>query len=169
MTVRQAKKKSTQRSRDVAFGTEAQSALEEVCFLYRVLEDRYVDLLKRSLRRQGLDDIIRPGFGFVLFALFEEEVLRPSEICQRTGLKASTLTAIVDQMVEIGLVDRRPDDKDRRAIQLRLLPKGEEIRDACYQILDENTETIGRGISQRYLEITKRVMRQMIKNMATSE
>ena len=169
MTLRQTRSKSAQRSRDAELGTEEQSALEEVCFMYRVLQDRYVDLLKRSLRRQELDDIIRPGFGFVLFALFEEEVLRPSEICQRTGLKASTLTAIVDQMVEQGLVDRRHDDEDRRAIQLRLLPKGEEIRDACYQTLDENTETIGRGISQRHLEVTKRVMRQMINNMATSD
>ena len=169
MTVRQARRKSVQRLRNAVLGNESQSALDEVCFYYRVLQDRYADLLKRSLRRQGLDDIIRPGFGFVLFALFEEEVLRPSEICKRTGLKASTLTAIVDQMVEQGLVDRRHDEEDRRAIQLRLLPKGEEIRDACYRILDENTETIGRGISQRHLEITKRVMRQMITNMATSQ
>lgn len=169
MTVRQSGNKSAQRSGKAANGTGEQSALDEVCFLYRVLVDRYVDLLKRSLRHQGLDDIVRPGFGFVLFALFEEEVLRPSEICRRTGLKASTLTAIVDQMVEQGLVDRRPDDEDRRAIQLRLLPKGEEIRDACYQILNENTETIGRRISQRNLEITKRVMRQMIQNMAPNE
>lgn len=145
------------------------SALDEVSFLYRVLYDRYVELLKRHFRKHDLDDLLRPGFGYVLFALFEDEVLRPSEICRRTGIKASTLTAIVDRMVEMGLVDRRPDDDDRRAIQLRLLPKARQTREANYRVLDETTETICRGIPQRDLQIAKRVMRQMIENMTTGQ
>ena len=105
-----------------------ESALDNVIFYFRVLLDQYHDWSKRYFRRIGVDHVMRPGFGFVLIALYEAGSLRPSEISRRSGLQASTLTCIIDQMVKNGLVKRQPDPHDRRAIQLRLTRKAQRIQ-----------------------------------------
>ena len=169
MTARQATRRSSARSRRTVDRSECESALDNVSFYFRVLRDRYIDCLKSELRRHELDGIVKPGFGLVLFSLFEVDVLRPSEIASRIGIKPTALTAIIDQMVERGLVQRVSDENDRRAIGLRLLPKGQEIRRACYQVLDATTATICQDISEKDLTATKRVLRQMIRNMGSSE
>ena len=43
------------------------------------------------------------------------------------GLKSSTLTGIMDRLVELGLVKRFPSESDRRQVLAELTPKGRRI------------------------------------------
>ncbi len=57
------------------------------------------------------------------------------ELATRLRLDDSTLSRTVEGLVQGGLIRRRQDDEDRRAIRLKLAPKG---RSVCRSIHAEN-------------------------------
>ena len=60
--------------------------------------------------------------GHVLFALFEKDDRVIKEIVERADVSPSTLTGILRQMEKHGLVERRADKEDGRAVRIRLTP-----------------------------------------------
>jgi DNA-binding MarR family transcriptional regulator len=69
-----------------------------------------------------------------LYALREPLSMR--ELAERLYLDPSNLTALVDRLEDLGLVERRADADDRRVKRLVITPKGahlsEEIFDAVF-------------------------------------
>ena len=59
-----------------------------------------------------------------LFELVDQGPLRLNDLALRMGTSAPTASRAVDVLDELGLVDRKPDPGDRRALQLDLTPEG---------------------------------------------
>jgi DNA-binding MarR family transcriptional regulator len=59
-----------------------------------------------------------------LFELVDQGPLRLNDLAVRMGTSAPTASRAVDALDELGLVDRRSDPGDRRALQLDLTPEG---------------------------------------------
>jgi DNA-binding MarR family transcriptional regulator len=59
-----------------------------------------------------------------LFELVDQGPLRLNDLAVRMGTSAPTASRAVDALDELGLVDRKPDAADRRALQLDLTPEG---------------------------------------------
>ena len=59
-----------------------------------------------------------------LFELVDQGPLRLNDLAARMGTSAPTASRAVDALDELGLVDRKPDPDDRRALQLDLTPEG---------------------------------------------
>jgi DNA-binding MarR family transcriptional regulator len=65
--------------------------------------------------------------GFVLYCLLEENGITLKEIGSRCLIDSSSMTVLVDKLEREGLVERKLDPQDRRAIRVFILPKGKEI------------------------------------------
>ena len=65
---------------------------------------------------------------YVLRALYEEDCQNPSVLAQTVGRAATSFTPNLDKLEKKGLIERKPDSADRRAINICLTPKGEELR-----------------------------------------
>jgi DNA-binding MarR family transcriptional regulator len=59
-----------------------------------------------------------------LFELVDQGPLRLNDLAVRMGTSAPTASRAVDALDELGLVDRKADPEDRRALQLDLTPEG---------------------------------------------
>jgi DNA-binding MarR family transcriptional regulator len=59
-----------------------------------------------------------------LFELVDQGPLRLNDLAVRMGTSAPTASRAVDALDELGLVDRKADPDDRRALQLDLTPEG---------------------------------------------
>ena len=59
-----------------------------------------------------------------LFELVDQGPLRLNDLAARMGASAPTASRAVDALDDLGLVDRKPDPDDRRALQLDLTPEG---------------------------------------------
>ena len=101
--------------------------LEGISFYLGRAYYRYVALVDRTLREAGVADRVRPGMGHVLFALFEKDDRIIKEIVQRADISPSTLTGILAQMEKQGLVERRADEEDGRAVRVRLTALGKSL------------------------------------------
>jgi DNA-binding MarR family transcriptional regulator len=71
------------------------------------------DELFRGLAEAGYDDL-HPRHGAVL-AYLDEDGIRATELARLSGRHKQIVGRIVDELEELGYVERRPDPQDRRA------------------------------------------------------
>jgi DNA-binding MarR family transcriptional regulator len=81
----------------------------------RTLRARHAELLAPH----GL----HPGQDALLMALWREGGLRQSDLALRLGVEPPTITRMVQRLERGGLIDRRPDPDDARAMRLHATPR----------------------------------------------
>lgn len=69
-----------------------------------------------------------PGELKALMRLVPGEQVTSGELARLWGNDPSTTTWLVDRLEKRGLVERRPDERDRRLKQVALTPAGEVVR-----------------------------------------
>jgi DNA-binding MarR family transcriptional regulator len=87
--------------------------------------------LRRELNAAGFP--VRQAHGYVLRALHERP-LSLTALAELLGVSKQAAGQVVDEMVELGLVDRRPDPHDRRAKLLALTRRGRAARTRALEV-----------------------------------
>jgi DNA-binding MarR family transcriptional regulator len=75
-----------------------------------------------------------------------------TRIARTLMLPNSRTTYQVDALVKLGIIERLPDSKDRRKINIGLTQKGRAINDACKKVVREGFEEKVSGLSEEELE-----------------
>lgn len=70
---------------------------------------------------------------FVLQKINAKGRLTVSEVAEKLSVSLSAITALVDRLVQAGLVVRSRDDQDRRLVWLEATQKGKEILARCME------------------------------------
>lgn len=94
----------------------AHDVLETVPMIMRVI--------RAEMRKQRDANLTVPEFRALAFIARHEDP-SPSQLADHLGLTLSSLTHLVDGLVERGLLVRRPHQRDRRRLILSLTPLGE--------------------------------------------
>jgi DNA-binding MarR family transcriptional regulator len=84
------------------------------------------------------------------------------EIGNRTYIDSSSMTVLVDKLEKDGLVERRLDSQDRRAIRVFITPAGElvadQLRQLAYQFNSELYDLLGEGNQKEYMHGVKNII-----------
>jgi DNA-binding MarR family transcriptional regulator len=75
--------------------------------------------------------------GVVLNFLSEQDAITSKQLGQRTKLDSATLTGILDRLEAMGLVERRPNPADRRAILICLSRKGKKVASDVHRVIEK--------------------------------
>jgi DNA-binding MarR family transcriptional regulator len=117
-----------------ARSTPARPATARARSDYKPAVDRIVETaiyLQTESRRLAREQCARHGITAtqlnVLKLLQTVGDLSLSELSRRMSAKNSTITGIIDRMVEAGLVAREQSAEDRRVWKIRLLPDGRSL------------------------------------------
>ena len=105
-----------------------------VCFLVGRISRRLNKITKESISSYGLTT----SQFFMLIALYEENGILISKLAEKVALDKATLTGIIDRLERDGLVERKNDPKDRRAIRVYLSKKAETMREKLLDIYHKN-------------------------------
>jgi len=98
---------------------------------------------------------------FLLIALYEENGILISKLAEKVALDKATLTGIIDRLERDGLVERRDDPKDRRAIRVYLTPKAESLREELLEIYHRNNSRFLSVLSEEEREVFERVVQKL--------
>lgn len=115
---------------------------------------RHLDLARRAVfAEHGLE-----AFEFdVLTALRRSGTpyeLSPGELLGQTLVSSGTTTNRIDRLQRRGLVRRRPDPRDGRAVRVRLTATGQAIVDAAFgDLLDRERALLGELSAHRQAEL----------------
>ncbi len=80
---------------------------------------------------------LHPGQEFLLYNLWNEDGVAQSELAERLGVQAATLTRMIDRMEKGGLVERRVDASDQRVSRVYLTPQGGALEPAVCAMWDD--------------------------------
>ncbi len=75
--------------------------------------------------------------GYTLLAIPDRDSISMNDLSLKMRLAGSTMTRMVDALVQKGLADRQPDVEDRRVVRVRLTESGRRAK----QQLDEALQT----------------------------
>lgn len=99
------------------------------------------NLMKNALKAMERDNLSKTEI-MILF-MVKREPLKATELAEKIGISASTLTGVVDKLVEKGYVKRIRDENDRRVIFIvpgdLLIEKGVTAQEQVLNIM-KNSE-----------------------------
>lgn len=87
------------------------------------------------------------GQGFVLRILAESDGLSQMELAEKMDIRPSSLGELVAKLVEGGYVERRPNENDRRIMNVYLTEKGREAEKAFVNPRQKAAEQWCAGLS----------------------
>lgn len=70
---------------------------------------------------------------YILRALYEQDGQHASELARAVGRAATSFTPNLDKLQNKGLIERRADPADRRAVRIYLTESGQKCREAVLQ------------------------------------
>ncbi len=95
--------------------------------------DAVLSEFRRALEEAGYADI-RPTHGCV-FRFVRDDGMRLTELARLAGMTKQSVGELVDELVELGYVERIPDPEDRRAKLICLTPRGAEAQRVGFGLL----------------------------------
>ena len=90
---------------------------------------------------------------------------RISEVAEHTSVDASTLSRLIDAMVERNLVVRERNFDDARAVALRLTREGEEIIDKVIPLAQLYERVAMAGLSTERIQLLREMLLQIFENL----
>ena len=120
-------------------------------FAYEVAKTAHA--LRRAFdRRAAVLGVTRAQWR-VLAWLGREDGIRQVALADGLDVEPITLCRMIDRLAEAGLVERRPDDEDRRAWRIHLTaaarPVIEKLRELASDFLDEALEGVSEADQAR--------------------
>ena len=94
--------------------------------LLRLLYQHYSEDIHAALRDAGFGDL-GPAHANV-FPFVGPEGITVSELARLAGVRKQTMAQAVEQLEQMGYVDRRPNPRDRRSRLVFLTERGESVK-----------------------------------------
>ncbi len=85
---------------------------------------------------------LKPVHGDVLFILHTHGSMSMKEIAERVDRKKSTVTTLVDKLVNEGFAEKNVDETDNRYFIISLTEKGRNLKNDLIEISDQLISTV---------------------------
>lgn len=129
------------------------------------LYEAFVELVRRYQFRDR-DSIGCHGMSvsqcYSLDALWRLGSLTMGELAAELALEISTMTRIVDRLVDVGLADRQEDLADRRVRRVGITPKGEKLAARIHDELVAEYEQVLREVPAEHRESVIQAIRRLL-------
>ncbi len=106
------------------------------------------------------------GWEFDVLAALRKEgepyTMSPGALLKQTHVTSGTMTNRVDGLVGRGLVERRSDPRDGRAVRVVLTAEGKQVVDAALESLLEAEESLLGGLSAQQRTTLAADLRQLL-------
>ena len=114
-------------------------------------------LFHRKLFRMDLGgvsgELSRLHFGIMEILSYENMTM--TELARITGMSKSQMTAVIDKLVKLDVLERHPDEKDRRVINIVLTEHGRTLlREVRRKIKQDMRKTLSSLTSEELAEMS---------------
>lgn len=103
--------------------------------------------------------------GKILYQLWKEDGLTPTDLASRTGLALNTLSKMLQTMEGQGLVKRQAIVGDKRRKKIVLAELGRQAKDDSQRISQIMIDQIYKGFSSEEIEVFENQLRRILENL----
>jgi DNA-binding MarR family transcriptional regulator len=116
------------------------------------------------LRENGIADT-RPSHGNVMEHLAFDDGLRLNDLAARAGITPQSMSQFVDELEDLGYVERRPDPDDRRAKRIHLTRKGKRSNQVEWKVVGEIEEALEALLGKKRLADLRRSLDTITRSL----
>ena len=131
---------------------------ECVNYLLTQVQLRVNMTFKENLRAHD----ITPAQYVLLYYLWEEDGLAPSQLASLSGLDASTITGLLTRLEDKKLIVRKHSDEDRRSVNVHLTKSGANMRDKISEVVERSNAMVMSPFSEEEQTILKSFLKRLI-------
>ncbi len=110
----------------------------------------------------------KPAYGNVMEQLDLQDGMRLTDLAQGAGMAPQSIGELVDQLEELGMVERRPDADDRRAKRVYLTALAIEAQQAARAAVAESEARMAEIVGPERLEQLKSDLAKVIHEFGGS-
>lgn len=115
------------------------------------------------LRKQEIE--IGPGQGRILFALWQRDGIPINDLVERTLLRKSTLSELLDNLEKAGYVRREQSEEDRRKILIRLTERTQKLQKVYINLSVEMTKLFYKGFTDEEIDEFEALLHRILDNL----
>jgi DNA-binding MarR family transcriptional regulator len=126
--------------------------------------EAYLHQFRRELEKSGYADL-RPTHGCV-FRFVREDGMRLTELATHAGMTKQSVGELVDDLVDLGYVQRVPDPEDRRAKLICLTEKGIQAQRLGFGLIDEIEDRWAERFGSERIGALREMLEQIVIELA---
>jgi len=92
---------------------------------------------------------VTPAQYFMLYYLWEEDGLSPTQLANFSGLDTSTVTGLLTRLEEKNFITRKNSTDDRRSVNVYLTKSGLALKDSIDPIIKKSNNDVLSGFSEK--------------------
>ena len=119
--------------------------------------------IRQKFKECSLD--ITSEMMLVMRYLWARDNVNQQEIANAVNKDKASLTSMLDNLVQRGLVERRADSQDRRNKRIVLTAKGQALEQQIVPLIHEMYEVAGQQLPEDQLRASMAVLAQITKNL----
>ncbi|EKB49207.1 MarR family protein [Cecembia lonarensis LW9] len=108
--------------------------------------------ISRMYNQKAAQEDFTTSIGFVLININSKEGTPATKIAPLMGLEARSLTRMLKNMEEKGLIFKKPDPVDKRSVRIFLTPEGKRKKEISVQTIKEFNLAVRELVSEEELE-----------------
>ncbi len=112
---------------------------------------------------------INSAQGRIMFALWQADGISINELAQKTQLKKSTLTSMLDRLETMGYIRRQRSTKDRRKILIKRTNKDKTLESKYVELSQEITKLFYKGFSKSQIDRFENNLAKILDNLTDYE
>jgi len=131
--------------------------------VHKVLEHS----LGRALARSGLNP--STWLGLLMIYSDPERAVHPSQISALSVSSRTNATRVAEELVQRGWITRVPSAADRRRVELRLTPVGEEAVERLLPVQRGRLVDLWAGLSSGEQHTLERLLRKLLRSLPADD
>lgn len=134
---------------------------------------RYLAMMKKSetVYQRFCQSVIREydlnatSFQVIMFLANNPQYNTARDLCQMRGIKTGIASVAVEQLIQMGYLERKTDARDRRIQRLYVTDRADDLIRQGRQVQQEFAQTIADGLTQQeqetYFRLTDKLMEKI--------
>jgi DNA-binding MarR family transcriptional regulator len=124
-------------------------------------------IFERMLNKYSIE--INSAQGRIMFALWQQDNISINELAQKTQLKKSTLTSMLDRLEAMGYIKRQRSKKDRRIILIKRTNKDKNLEQKYIDLSQEHATIFYKGFSESQIDSFEMDLKRVLNNLTEFE
>ena len=122
---------------------------------------------ERILKQYNIE--INSAQGRIMFVLWQNDGISINELAEKTRLKKSTLTSMLDRLEKMGYIKRQRSKKDRRKILIKRTEKDRTMEKKYIEVSEEMTRLYYKGFSKSQIVSFENDLERILHNLIEFE
>jgi len=125
-------------------------------------------IFAKKLKKYNINEI-NPAQGRILFVLWKNDGISIRHLSEKTLLKKSTLTSMLDRLEDMGYIIRIPSKDDRRKIIIMRTEKDKAFQELYIQVSKEMTDLFYNGLTEKEIDQLEEWLRKILDNLTNAD